>query len=257
MSKDIDWRYVWKESVIAGQKSILENDIELTEYFPALYEKYGDDRMIPFEQAITYECLGNFDKAKELYKQSADENLGLPVKHWRKRAKYLYDRLEGNVSEYNDDYRKQWDTFKDIHTLKYLHPHIRYLAISSVSRINNEPEMAIVIFRTCLEISLELYWKEHTDSSKTLGHTINKLFDKEDKEENYNAMKKILYEGNLAAHPFKDLGFQELKERTKEKPFYYRPKEIIYILDAFKTVMKYCDKKAKRSGREILSYSFN
>ena len=90
--EQIEWRYVWKECVDAGQKSLLLDDEKLERFFPVLINLYGDDKMILFEKAITLECLGNKTEAEKLYKQSADESTGLPVGHWRKRAQYYLDR---------------------------------------------------------------------------------------------------------------------------------------------------------------------
>ena len=50
-----------------------------------------------------------------------------------------------------------------------------------MSRIDSEPEMAIVIFRTCLEDILKILYpkeyKEKEENNKTLGPLISKLFD--------------------------------------------------------------------------------
>lgn len=265
MQRNIEWRTIWKACVDASQKTILKDDKEINLYFPELYKEYGDDKMITLEKAITLECLGKDKEAQELYIQSADEEKGLPVSHWRNRAKYFTERHSVKVAEYDDYYCSQWDTFYNMHTYSYLHPHIRYLAISSVSRINNEPEMAVVIFRTCLEICLELYWDVMIDENDYfLGKKIDSIFKGKVENKIYAAIQLIVDEGNLAAHPFKKIKFkkgqnQEKKnapnkaDRTKEKPFEYKNKDIMSILRAFDLVMNFCNEKASHNGISILN----
>ena len=259
-----EWRYVWKECVNASQKTLLAKDINLNKYFPELFKEYGDDKMISFEKGITYECLGNLEKAKELYKASADDSIGLPVSHWRKRAQYYLDRNTQNIINYDDYFCTQWDTFYNLHSYIYLHPHIRHLAISSVSRVNNEPEMAVVIFRTCLEICLELYWSLSIDKNDHfLGQKIESIFAGKVDNKLEKNLNIILEEGNLAAHPFKNVkshkGDSQAKKdkppktsRTKEKPFEYENKDIARILKAFDHVMQYCNIQAEKNGKSIL-----
>ena len=76
--------------------------------------------------------------------------------------------------------KNQWEAFYELHALSYTPAHIKYLAISSMSRIDSEPEMAIVIFRTCLEdIIRVLYpaeYEENENNRKTLGPLLIHLF---------------------------------------------------------------------------------
>ena len=259
-----EWRYVWKECVDASQKSILTSDLTTEKYFSELYKKYGDDKMITFEKGITFECLGNLQNAQNLYIESSNETSGLPVSHWRKRAKYYSERNTPNVVNYDELFRTQWDTFFNLHTYSFLHPHIRYLAISSVSRVNNEPEMAVVIFRTCLEICLELYWSVSIDrEDKFLGQKIKTLFSGKVDNKLEKDLNLILEEGNLAAHPFKKVKFEkgesqqnrdrpQKSSRTQKKPFKYKNEDITKILKAFDHVMKYCNSQAEKNGKGIL-----
>ena len=261
--EQIEWRYVWKECVDAGQKSLLLGDKKLERFFPILINLYGDDKMISFEKAITFECLGNKMEAEKLYKQSADESTGLPVEHWRKRAQYYLDRNSTKITNYEDYYCVQWDTFYNMHTYYFLHPHIRYLAISSVSRVNTEPEMAVVIFRTCLDICIELYWSISAENDYFLGEKINTVFNGKVDKKLKQDIDTLLDEGNLAAHPFKEKKIkkgesQKKKDqpskfsRTKEKPFKYENKDISIILKAFDHVMSYCNLQAEKCGKSLL-----
>ena len=266
MENDIEWRFIWKACIDASQKTLLM-DKNISRFFPELDKLYGDDKMITFEKAITLECLDKKSDAQKLYEESAEKETGLPVSHWRTRAKYYSERHSLKKTEYKESFCIQWDTFYNMHTYINLHPHIRYLAISSVSRVNNEPEMAVVIFRTCFEICLELYWDLSINSKGKkntkdlyLGKKVDFLFkDKIDKSL-YEDMLLIVDEGNLAAHPFKlkegeslDPKYRQPKrERVKEKPFKYENEDISKILRAFDSVMKYCDSKATQSGKNIL-----
>ena len=261
---DIEWRYIWKECVDAGQKSILLKDSKLENFFPQLYKDYGDDKMITFEKAITLECLGQLEAAKELYKQSSDEKDGLPVEHWKKRARYFFERNTPKLINYTEYFQKQWNVYYNMHTYSFLHPHIRYLAISSVSRVNNEPEMAVVIFRTCLDICVELYWSlSYEKKNYHLGDKVKEIFFGKVDNKIEEALKLIIEEGNLAAHPFKKTKFEKGQNqekrnkppktnRTKEKPFKYNNKDISNILDAFDIVMKHCNSQAEKIGKSIL-----
>ena len=269
METGAEWREIWKKCVDASQKTILSPGNDENKFFSELYAEYGDDRMIAFEKAITLECLGKNDEAQKLYIQSADEKKGLVVSHWRKRAKYLSERRSIKVADYQDYYCVQWDTFYNIHTYSFLHPHIRYLAISSVSRVNNEPEMAVVIFRTCLEICLELYWDASLDGKdNTLGPKVETLFKGKVENKIYAALKLIVEEGNLAAHPFKKIKYEKgntqvkklqpkKNDRTKEKPFEYKNKDISCILKAFDIVMKFCNDKASTVRKNLLLSDLN
>jgi hypothetical protein len=111
--------------------------------------------------------------------------------------------------------------------------------------------MAIVIFRTCLEIGLWTYFEKdveeiNDDFRKTQkdGYDINLdklltqmndkgLFTIKDEFETYNHIKK---EGNKAAHPGK------MKEDVK--PFKYKDPELIEILYDFNKMLKILNERA-------------
>ena len=230
-----EWREVWKKSINTCQNAIINKCVQ--EEFDALRnyvdehnsKPYEKDKMIDFEEGIAYECLGKYEQAIEIYKQVSSD-AGLPVKHWRHRASLFLRRAElkkigkcysENFEEnyLNADYDKnetheeiQWNAFYELHALINIPSHIRYLAISSMSRIDSEPEMAIVIFRTCLEDILKiLYPKEYQEkeeNSKTLGPLIVNLFDANilfTKEKSNRDVKKdiafiIKKRGDDAAH---------------------------------------------------------
>lgn len=191
-----DWRNIWKKSIATCQKAIGNKNVE--EEFSALRNSVDDvfknDKMIDFEEGIAYECIGEFDKAIEIYSKVCSPE-GLPVKHWRNRAAFFKERteLKKNGKIYADNFadnyvtldhdedstleKIQWDAFYYLHSFIYIPSHIQYLAISSMARIDSEPEMAILIFRVCLEDIIRImYPNEYEDNKKTLGPLIVKLF---------------------------------------------------------------------------------
>ena len=269
--EQIEWRDAWKKLIDASREMILNGKKDDTSPFDKL-TSLQDDKMLLFEKAIAFECLGNSEKAKELYKQASDEKTGLPVAHWRKRAKYFYDRLEKNGNfcidnlEINslDINQKvesiQWDLYYNIHFYCYIDDYIRYLAISSVSRVYSEPAMAIVIFRTCLEISLWTYfekdaeeinkdyqkqYKKDDDYEVSINDLLKglkkrNLFPKKEEDEFYR-LKKY---GDKAAHPGK------IKD---EPPFKYDDKQLINVLECFNKAMFYINGHAKE--KHLSTYS--
>lgn len=262
--EQLEWRDAWKKLIDASREMICNGKKDNTEPFDRLLS-LQEDKMLLFEKAIAYECLGNSEKAKELYKKASDENEGLPVAHWRKRAKYFLDRMKrnGNTSVDNLSINSlntnqsvenvQWDLYYNIHFYSNIDDYIRYLAISSVSRVYSEPAMAIVIFRTCLEIALWTYFEKDAVEINTLYRTANnkdsdyeitlsyllkqlnkrQLFSSRNEYDEYYALKEF---GDKAAHPGK------IKD---EPPFKYSDNELIKILECFNKTMFYLNKHAQ------------
>ncbi len=257
-----EWRDIWQEIIKVSRDSLLHPNMSYP-LFDDIEQKYPNDKMILFEKAITAECLGDMPTAKDFYLNASNETTGLPVKHWRERAEYFYNRINNDIQchafgelDTKQDLRSvQLDTYYNIHSFCHLDNYIRYLAISSVSRIASEPAMAIVIFRTCLEIGLWTYFKE-------LAERINNDYKAQHKEKKYdiglddllteinNQIKlkadelfvydKIRIHGNKAAHP-------GLLDETK-RPYHYKNSELIEILDYFNKTMKYLDSRAEKNN---------
>lgn len=197
------WRNIWKKSIETCQKAVMNRKVE--EEFSKLRntvaddntKPYENDRMVDFEEGIAYECIGEIDKAIDIYTKVSSPD-GLPVKHWRERAEFCLNRANAkkNGKRYADFFKDnfvtedfssestlekiQWEAFYELHIFTYIPSYIKYLAISSMSRIDSEPEMAIVIFRTCLEdIVRVLYpteYEENENNRKTLGPLLVNLF---------------------------------------------------------------------------------
>lgn len=236
-----NWRDIWKESIEASRKTILENDRKEKIYFKILKEKYNSDKMVIFESGITYACLKNYNDAIAVYEQVSAET-GLPVRHWRNVAAFFLEianmkrhhcampesweekLLMGNK---DSDYCRQWNSFFYLHTFVKLPPHIRYLAISSMSRIDSESEMAAIVFRTCMEVALKLLYPEYEEKKNLkLEDITNDLYNQKIITEPLkNRCDIIRKNGNSASHT------GELCSNIEE------------IIIAFMYVMDFCNEK--------------
>ena len=232
-----EWRDIWKISIETCRDTIIQKDKEgdlfkklrnkkeIDEFFQES-QPYKDDKMVDFEEGIACECLGQYDKAIKIYEYVSSEENGLPVKHWRKRAEFFLERAkqkkQGRAFSDNlienlnmtDLFNVQWNIFYYLHSFIYLPNHIRYLAISSISRIDSESQMSIVIFRTCMESVLSILYpdvyRKNKQNHSDLDTFINTLYKKEtlfinnankqQLELEYELSKEIRQRGNAAAH---------------------------------------------------------
>ncbi|MEE3411364.1 MAG: hypothetical protein VZQ47_08670 [Treponema sp.] len=183
-----EWRDIWKKSIIASKNSIIKKDQKLKFFFKDLENDYPDDKMVLFEEAITLDCLKNYDKAIELYEYVSMENTGLPVKHWRDAASFLLEicKIKKSKFPFPEDmknllksgrctdllYRCEWNSFFLLHSYVNLPNHIRYLAISSMTRIDSESEASAIIFRTCMEEAYKKLYSDLPDSPSWLNDFI-------------------------------------------------------------------------------------
>lgn len=229
-----EWRNIWKKSIETCGKAVTSRNVE--EEFTNLRntvaddnsKPYENDKMVDFEEGIAYECIGKIENAIEIYKNVSGPE-GLPVKHWKHRADLFLqraiDKQNGKLfsEHFKDNYVTldlsknesletiQWDAFYDIHSFTNIPNHIRYLAISSMARIDSEPEMAIVIFRTCLEGLVRFIYPDeyeiNENNKKTLGPLLVSLFNSEklfsrrnNKDFKRDVCKIIKDRGDDAAH---------------------------------------------------------
>lgn len=256
-----EWRDIWQEIIETSRMTLVNHKMNYP-LFDEIENKYPKDKMILFEKAITAECLGDYPIAKEYYEKASNEENGLPVKHWRERAVYFLNRLNetrkchdyGELNPEQELRNVQLDTFYNVHSYYHINDYIRYLAISSISRLTSEPAMAIVIFRTCLEISIWTYfekeaniineeyqvkWEKEPDWEIDLRNLLKELkknipFIKQ----NYDLFYRIKDYGNKAAHPGK------MKE---EPPYKYSDAQLIKILEDFNETLLNLDQFAKKN----------
>ena len=251
--EQLEWRDAWKKLIDASKKSVIKGDTTPFDELTTLQ----DDKMLLFEKAIALECMDKKTEAKKYYELASDKKKGLPVKHWRKRARYFLDRLNRGgfmTTDLNTTqalFNVQWDVYFNIHYYSNLDNYTRYLAISSVSRVGSEPAMAIVIFRTCLEIGLWTYFKKKVEEINAdykrknypkkwdieLNDLLTELNNQKLLQSNeFTAYDKIRKYGNEAAHP----GLLE----ENVKPYHYEDDELIDILDYFNQTMRFLNDRA-------------
>ena len=240
------WRKIWQDSIKVGKETLLKND-QKGKLFEELKQKYPNDAMVIFEEAITFDCMKNYKRAIELYKKAYDE---LPVEHWQNNAKFLQNRAEikstnqnipkktveeiHNISE-EDIINYKLPAYFYLHTYYYLPHNIRYLAISSMSRIDTESAMAIAIFRTCLEVSLKIIFEDeyHFDREDKLSYIIKRLSDDNKIDDMKKLFLKINDKGNDAIHDAKE----------------FTPDEIAKVIVRFDLVMEYLNNKFKELAK--------
>lgn len=268
-----EWRDIWKKSIQTCQIAIIEKDVDGKNFMKLrnITDKngkktYEKDKMVDFEEGIAYECLGQYEKAIEIYKRVSSPG-GLPVKHWKHRAALFLKRAElkkdGQIfsesfqenysmldsigfDTLSDDAKKQilekiqWDAFFQLHTLVNIPSHIRYLGISSISRIDSEPEMAIVIFRTCLEgvikILYPVEYRINESSRKTLGPLLVKLF-KEGRL--FTKGKNTIFDNDICKI-IKDRGDDAAHGNNVDYSPYYLCKTIIMFIEIMQKANKLC-----------------
>lgn len=220
------WREIWKEAINTGKDTLLKND-QKGKMFIELKEKYPEDAMIILEEAMTFDCMKNYKKAIELYEQAY---MQLPVQHWKDTANYYLQKAKIKATGQiipklnNDDIIKlksgeltevDFKLFGYFNLHSYYHmPHnIRYLAISSLSRIDSEPAIALIIFRTCMEISLKSIFKEYNFSENDNLAEIISILKKDNKIYNMASYFRIIKDiGNEAAHQSKNFTSEEIAQ---------------------------------------------
>ncbi|MCR5062151.1 MAG: hypothetical protein K6A89_02605 [Treponema sp.] len=238
------WREIWQESIASGRQTLLQND-QKGKIFEELKQKYPDDAMVVFEEAITFDCMKNYKRAIELYKEAYNR---LPVDHWKENANYLLqkaiiknsnikipkltrdDVVKIDSGELIENDFKLFGYFY-MHSYCYIPDNIRNLAISSISRIDTEASMAIAIFRTCVEVSLKDLFA--TDYNFTDDDNLQTVIETLDHDGRIDDMAKTFYKlkekGNQAVHQAKT----------------FLPKEVSRVIVNFDKAMEYFNYKFK------------
>ena len=242
------WREIWQESITIGKETLLRND-QKGKLFEELRNKYPNDAMVIFEEAVAFDCMKNYKSAIELYQTALNE---LPVAHWKENANYLLNKakIKSNgqkipkltladveklkSTELHENDFKMFGYFY-LHSHYYLSDNVRQLAISSMSMIDTESALSIAIFRTCVEVTLKETFKlEYTfTDDDNLAYVLKKLEQDNQIEEILSVVKKLKEYGNKAIHQAKN----------------FEPKEIAEIIVFFDIVMEYLNLKLKELAK--------
>lgn len=67
-----EWRKIWQDSIEVGKEALLKND-QKGKLFDELKQKYPDDAMVIFEEAIAFDCMKIYPKAISLYQEAYEK----------------------------------------------------------------------------------------------------------------------------------------------------------------------------------------
>ena len=234
------WRKIWQDSIATGKEMLLKND-QKGKIFEKLKQEYPGDAMVIFEEAIAFDCMKCYKQAIELYQKAFEE---LPVEHWKENARYLLNKAEKKVINIQIPKRTiadaedatteeaaisfKLDAYYYLHSYYYLPHNVRYLAISSMSRIDTESNMAIAIFRTCIEVSLKKAFEKEYNFTKEdkLSYIIKKL----DTDNKIEDMSSYFFKVN-------DMAIEAIHDAK-----IFTPKEIAKAIVYFDSSMVYLNK---------------
>lgn len=199
-----EWREIWKKAIIASKHMILKTDLTASN-FESLLSEYKNDGMLYFEKGLSFEILGVYSESLLSYEKAKDF---FPVPHWKKVANFSIDRVKGYSPDYisqswDNFYSLQWNAFLEVHKFINLTDENRYLSLSALARIDSEPTIALVNFRTVMEKELKNHFPEFIikygkDFCLAKGLAELKIEDIDWKI--LHDMDNIREEGNLAAH---------------------------------------------------------
>lgn len=210
------WRDIWKETIKVN--SLVAKSGNFSEY-DHLYTKYGDDGMIHYAAAQSYEFIKKHNEAITEYKKALD---CFPVPHWKIIAEKNIQRLVKrqtpeqffDLSDFND---LLWYGFQKMYQFVNLKPFNRYVALSALSRGSSEWPLTLVDFRTVMELEIKHHYPEIIEYRRNNGKEYS-LFSiiKELENQNYISSKiaanlhAIRKAGNIAAHDAKTSGSEKV-----------------------------------------------
>ena len=155
------WRDIWRESVRANRIMALD-EVAGQEEFAYLFKENGDDGMLHFAVAEAWEYRGNYQGAVEEYSKAVKL---FPAPHWKEVARKNIDRIQKQMpaDEYfnkNDFELMSWLAFHKVYGYVHLSDFVRYISLSALSRANSEWPLALIDFRTVLEILIKTTFPE-------------------------------------------------------------------------------------------------
>lgn len=198
-----DWRDIWKEAIRVNSSVARSGDV--SEY-DRLYKKYGDDGMIHYTAAASYELLGKQTEARAEYEKARD---CFPAPHWKDAAKRNIQRLDQKQSPeqfFNQTNFKDvlWYGFQKMYEFVNLKPFNRYVALSALARGSSEWKLALVDFRTVMELEIKHRYSkiiEYTSQGYSLFSILEELRSKNCIPSGIiDTLHAIRKAGNIAAH---------------------------------------------------------
>lgn len=154
-------------------------------------------------------------------------------------------------------FKTQWSAYYYAHSYAFLHPYIRYLAISSISRIDNEPALCIITLKSSLVMAMTMYWIKElqgcNETDKMPGRLRKDILGK--KAADY--IQDIINAGKEAEDPFtipSDYKQDPRIVQIKKPPFDYSNKQIVKILNSYIEALKICNEKAKKNEGYLFQY---
>lgn len=228
-------RDIWKEAIRVN--SLVANTGDFSEY-DRLYEKYGDDGMIHFTAAASYELLKKRTKALSEYGKASER---FPLKHWQEAAKRNVQRLKKRQSPEQffdqDDFEELlWYGFQKMYEFVNLDPFNRYIALSALARGSSEWSLSLVDFRTVIELTLKQSYPEITESTykeNTLLATLKELQKQTDiPSPIIKKLHAIRQAGNAAAHDAQNIGDEKInvKNFIDVMAYFNDPESYEYII---------------------------
>ena len=144
------FREIWHKAIKTNQKMVLSKDNSGMP-FDNLFMKHPNDGMLFYERAEAYECLGDFDKAKNDYVMAL---FHFPNPKWKNVAYEGLIRIQ-NVTGNQKKRRKldrRWNYFHRVHGFVYIPHNIRIFVLSALERYEEEKRLSIGELRICIEI---------------------------------------------------------------------------------------------------------
>jgi hypothetical protein len=202
------WRDVWRDCVTANGKMAQSEEEGLIE-FHKLMAEYGEDGMIHYSLGEAWEYRKNMQKAIKEY--SIAKGL-FPVDHWKNVAEESIERISKSKTPeqfYDKDDFEQllWFGFQKVYEFVNLEDFVRYISLSAFSRASSEWPLALVDFRTVVELEIKRNFPEVIEKVKfsypdySLFNVIKELRKNRLIETSVlGAMDQIREAGNIAAH---------------------------------------------------------
>lgn len=231
------WRDIWRQCVTAN-RIMAEDEEDGLIAFHRLFQTYGDDGMIHYAKGEAWEYRRNKAKAVEEYNKAQEL---FPVPHWKNVASDTIRRVQADKCaeaffDSNDFEELLWLVFQKVYEFVHLEDFMRYVALSALSRATSEWPLALVDFRTVLELGLKQIFPEIVDivNEQPHGYTLFGVLkelqnQREVPRDTLDTMHQIRMAGNIAAHDAKNAPESEKCESAQ----------------AFLDILTYFDKKTR------------